>query len=108
MDFWLDEKGLFDSGGQLNDLARKKKGWDPLRRATILSSWRKAKLDFGFDKMMNLSLSLIYSTWSIPSLICPTPLEPKNYHSNLTTWATHGDWFSSIASDSFMTLTVVN
>ena len=33
-----------------------KKGWDPLRRATILSSWRKAKLDFGFDKMMNLSL----------------------------------------------------
>ena len=85
-----------------------KKGWDPLRRATILSSWRKAKLDFGFDKMMNLSLSLIYSTWSIPSLICPTPLEPKNYHSNLTTWATHGDWFSSIASDSFMTLTVVN
>ena len=56
MDFWLDEKGLFDSGGQLNDLARKKKGWDPLRRATILSSWRKAKLDFGFDKMMNLSL----------------------------------------------------
>ena len=27
-----------------------KKSWDPLRRATILSSWRKAKLDFGFDK----------------------------------------------------------